>query len=128
MGKVVGRNSRTFRTAPATMVNTRMIRKMGMASLLGRVGMSTRAAAKMMSEMGMERCTGLMAQCTRESGREASNTDKERSYSQMAASKKEDLRIMYSLKPPRLQKHLFKPFLPFLQQQRNYPKLMINQI
>lgn len=68
-----GKNCKMSKAAIHMMVTIKMIRKMVMVYLHGKVGMSIKETIRMMKEKAMERCSGLTAPITRVNGEKASN-------------------------------------------------------
>ena len=73
-----GRSCKMFKTVTVMTVSMRMIRKMDMVYLHGKVEMSTKEIIKTMKEMATEKCFGSMAHIIKVSGEEVSNMDKEK--------------------------------------------------
>ena len=75
MEKENGRNSKMYKTVTNMKDSTRMIRKMDMESLIGRVAIFTEETMLMMRERGTVKCTGLMDQFTKENGKKEFNME-----------------------------------------------------
>lgn len=71
-----GKSFKIYRIVTAMMVSTKMIRKMVMVYLLGKVVTSIRAIIRMMKGTVMGKCSGLMAHIIKANGVKVSNMDK----------------------------------------------------
>lgn len=73
MVEVNGKSFKISRIVIVMMVSTKMIRKMDMVYLLGKVVTSIRVIIKMMKETATVKCFGLMAHTIKVNGAKVSN-------------------------------------------------------
>ena len=111
MEKGNGENSKMLKIAISMKVNIGVIGRMDMEFSNGKVETFIRVTTEMMREMAMERWFGLMVLAIKVNGREVFNMDKEKWCFLMGQSKKEYLKIIFSLETLSKTLQLFKEFV-----------------
>ena len=111
MEKGSGENNRMLKIAISMKVSIEVIRKMDMEFSNGKVETFIRVTTEMMREMAMERWFGLMVLAIKVNGREVFNMDKEKWCFLMGQSRKEYLKIIFSLETLSKTLQLFKEFV-----------------